>query len=77
MVKNTFYALFVALAVLSADSAIAAPVDVQQARMAAMAFLNENSTTSKMLRGGSAGLELAYTASNKEYYAFNASGAEG
>lgn len=77
MVKNTFYALFVALAVLSADSAIAAPVDVQQARMAAMAFLNENSTTSKMLRGGSAGLELAYTANNKEYYAFNASGAEG
>lgn len=72
-----FYPLFAAAILLFAESALAEQIDAQQARQQAMAFLNRNATTKKMLKGGNADLQLAYTAQSGEYYAFNASAADG
>lgn len=77
MVKKIFYPLFAATVLLFAESALAEQIDAQQARQQAMAFLNRNATTKKMLKGGNADLQLAYTAQSGEYYAFNASAADG
>ena len=77
MVKKIFYPLFAAAVLLFAESALAEQIDAQQARQQAMAFLNRNATTKKMLKGGNADLQLAYTAQSGEYYAFNASAADG
>ena len=77
MVKKIFYPLFAAAILLFAESALAEQIDAQQARQQAMAFLNRNATTKKMLKGGNADLQLAYTAQSGEYYAFNASAADG
>lgn len=77
MVKKIFYPLFAASVLLFAESALAEQIDAQQARQQAMAFLNRNATTKKMLKGGNADLQLAYTAQSGEYYAFNASAADG
>ncbi len=77
MVKKIFYPLFAATVLLFAESALAEQIDVQQARQQAMAFLNRNATTKKMLKGGNADLQLAYTAQSGEYYAFNASATDG
>lgn len=77
MVKRIFYPLFAATVLLFAESALAEQIDAQQARQQAMAFLNRNATTKKMLKGGNADLQLAYTAQSGEYYAFNASAADG
>ena len=77
MVKKIFYPLFAATVLLFAESALAGQIDAQQARQQAMAFLNRNATTKKMLKGGNADLQLAYTAQSGEYYAFNASAADG
>lgn len=77
MVKKIFYPLFAVAVLLFAESALAEQIDAQQARQQAMAFLNRNATTKKMLKGGNADLQLAYTAQSGEYYAFNASAADG
>lgn len=77
MVKKIFYPLFAAAVLLFAESALAEQIDAQQARQQAMAFLNRNATTKKMLKGGNADLQLAYTAQSGEYYAFNASATDG
>lgn len=77
MVKKICYPLFAAAVLLFAESALAEQIDAQQARQQAMAFLNRNATTKKMLKGGNADLQLAYTAQSGEYYAFNASAADG
>lgn len=77
MVKKIFYPLFAAAVLLFAENALAEQIDAQQARQQAMAFLNRNATTKKMLKGGNADLQLAYTAQSGEYYAFNASAADG
>lgn len=77
MVKKIFYPLFAAAVLLFAESALAEQIDAQQARQQAMAFLNRNATTKKMLKGCNADLQLAYTAQSGEYYAFNASAADG
>lgn len=77
MEKKIFYPLFAAVVLLFAESALAEQIDAQQARQQAMAFLNRNATTKKMLKGGNADLQLAYTAQSGEYYAFNASAADG
>ena len=77
MEKKIFYPLFVAAVLLFAESALAEQIDAQQARQQAMAFLNRNATTKRMLKGGNADLQLAYTAQSGEYYAFNAAAADG
>lgn len=59
MVKKIFYPLFAAAILLFAESALAEQIDAQQARQQAMAFLNRNATTKKMLKGGNADLQLA------------------
>lgn len=56
MVKKIFYPLFAAAILLFAESALAEQIDAQQARQQAMAFLNRNATTKKMLKGGNADL---------------------